>query len=190
MTDLPPSTLSARALSAVPDDLEAVEAFGLLSSLLWRERETLERLLFKLIEQQLILSAGSTRWLANADAEVAAAAEALQDHEIARAAEVALLVQRYGLPADTSLRQVALVAPEPWPVVLLEPRDALRALPLEIDAVTTENRRMLLAGEHATREALQRMANGPSRRAERPRTYGARGDVAPLRNAFLLDEQA
>jgi len=34
-----------------------------LSSILWREREMLELLLFKLEEEQLILASGRSRWL-------------------------------------------------------------------------------------------------------------------------------
>src|SRR5438045_4734995 len=34
-----------------------------LSSILWRERDMLELLLFKLEEEQLVLAAGRTRWL-------------------------------------------------------------------------------------------------------------------------------
>ena len=37
-----------------------------LSSVLWRERELLETLLFKLEIEQLVLASGRTRWLAPA----------------------------------------------------------------------------------------------------------------------------
>ena len=41
-----------------------------LSSILWREREMLELLLFKLEEEQLVLAGNRTRWLAHATREV------------------------------------------------------------------------------------------------------------------------
>ena len=41
-----------------------------LSALLWRERELLELLTFKLEEEQLLLTAGRTRWIEHATREV------------------------------------------------------------------------------------------------------------------------
>ena len=41
-----------------------------VSSILWRERELLELLLFKLEEEQLLLAAGRSRWLGHATREV------------------------------------------------------------------------------------------------------------------------
>ncbi len=120
-----------------------------LAALLWREREILEDLLFRLVEQQLILSSGAARWLPKADQEVRTAADTLQEHEVGRAAEVNELVRHYALPGDTSLRELAAFAPDPWPLVLLEHREALRLLALEIDQATDENRRLLLSRAHA-----------------------------------------
>ena len=37
-----------------------------VSNILWRERQLLELLVFKLEEEQLVLAAGRTRWLAHA----------------------------------------------------------------------------------------------------------------------------
>lgn len=176
----------------LPDTADTAEALGVLTSLLWRERETLERLLFKLIEQQLVLSTGSARWLPAADAEVREAAEALQNYELARSAEVDLLVQQYGLPADTSLRELADAAPEPWPLVLHEHRDELRSLTTEIDAATAENRRLMRAGEAATREALDRLGRPGQGSAPRTRGYTATGEATRdlPGAAFFLDQRA
>lgn len=186
MTD---SSRNAAHLAAAPS-VDTGDAFSAVTALLWREREVLERLLFKLVEQQLILTSGNTRWLNHADAEVRDAVASLQDHEIVRAAEVDALVRRHGLPADATLRQLAETAPEPWPMVLLDHREALRALTLEIDSVATENKRTLQAGESATREALEKISGrGAADAPVAPKGYG-RGDATPLRSAFFLDEQA
>ena len=45
-----------------------------LSAVLWRERELLELLTFKLEEEQLLLAAGRSRWISHASREVVAAA--------------------------------------------------------------------------------------------------------------------
>ena len=41
-----------------------------LSTFLWHERELLELLIFKLEEEQLLLTAGKTKWLQHATREV------------------------------------------------------------------------------------------------------------------------
>jgi hypothetical protein len=165
----------------------ALAAFGALTDVLWRERELLEGLLYKLTAQQMVLRSGENRWLARADAEVREAVEGLQDFEVLRAAEVDLLVRHYGLPANASLRELAETAPEPWPAVLYDHREALRTLTFEIDAVAAHNRRLLQAGERATRAALDRITAAGDRPAG---AYDARGDVVAKARSFILDEQA
>ena len=41
-----------------------------VSNILWRERQLLELLVFKLEEEQLVLASGRTRWLSHATREV------------------------------------------------------------------------------------------------------------------------
>ncbi|MGH8960015.1 MAG: flagellar protein FlgN [Jatrophihabitantaceae bacterium] len=161
------------------------DVFAAVAGVLWSERETLDRLLFKLVEEQLVLAAGSTRWLNQADQEVRNAMERLRLGEVIRAAEVSALAESLNLPLETTLAELATIAPEPWPFVLTEHRTALRTLVAEIEAVAAENRRLLHAGAHAIRETLDRLgdavagydANGGAV------SYGASG------GPFLLDEQ-
>jgi hypothetical protein len=185
MTPRPRDTAIDQPVEAAGVPVDA--AFGALTDVLWRERDILEGLLYKLTAQQMVLRGGDSRWLARADAEVRTAAEALQDFEVLRAAEVDLIVRHYGLPADTSLRELAETASEPWPTVLLDHRESLRALTYEIDAVAVDNRRLLQAGERATREALDQITAGTTRTAG---AYDSRGDVVAKVRAFILDEQA
>lgn len=162
----------------------ASDSLAVITSMLWRERECLEMLLFKLVEQQLILSSGHSRWLHLVDDEVRAAAEALRESELIRAAEVDLLAQQTGLPADTTLRELAAVTPEPWCTLLEEHGETLRSTVLEVQSVATENKRLLQAGEQAIRETLDQLRGG------RPR-YDARGaSTAACGSVYLLDEQA
>jgi hypothetical protein len=159
-------------------------AMAAMAAVLWRERECLELLLFKLVQQQLVLSSGHTRWLHLVDDEIRLAAEALREAELIRAAEFDLLARQIGLPADASLRELADVAPDPWPVVLDEHRDRLRALALEIKSVAADNTRLLRAGEHAIRETLDQLRG-------RAASYDMSG--APTgagSSAHLLDQQA
>jgi hypothetical protein len=168
----------------LPDSPQSFEALGAVASLLWREREVLELVLFKLVEEQLILVSGRTRWLPKADDEVRAAAQTLRGSEVVRAAEVDLLVRTFGLSAETSLRELAEMAPEPWPMLLNEHRSALIALSLEIDVVVAENRRLLHSGEQATRDTLDHLTGRIS-------TYDSRGEFASAGgSALILDQQA
>jgi hypothetical protein len=188
MTPPPRDAAAERAANALGvSGPAALAAFGALTDVLWREREVLEGLLYKLTAQQMVLRSGESRWLARADAEVRDAVEGLQDFEVLRAAEVDLLVRHYGLPASVSLRELAETAPEPWPTVLLDHREALRTLTLEIDAVAADNRRLLQAGERATREALDQITTGGARPSG---AYDSRGDAVSRARSFILDEQA
>jgi hypothetical protein len=160
------------------------DSWAALCSLLWAERELLEHLLFKLTEEQHIVASGSTRWLNQADDEVSQAVAALQDTEVVRAAEVEAITRRLGAGVDTTLRELAERAPEPWGLLLADHREVLRALALEIDAAATDNRRLLLAGFEATRETLDRATSVAA-------TYDAHGVSVPGRpGAYLLDQQA
>ena len=68
-----------------------------LSSILWREREMLELLLFKLEEEQLILASGRGRWLAHATREVEVVLDQIRRTEVVRAAEVEVIGAQLGL---------------------------------------------------------------------------------------------
>ena len=160
------------------------DAFAALAAILWSERATLEHLLFKLVQEQHILSAGATRWLNRADDELRAALDELRTSEVVRAVEVQALADALDLPAETTLAELAAIAPEPWPLVLTEHRSALRSLVFEIEAVAAENRRLLRVGAHAIRETLDHLSQAVA-------GYDASGGAVSFRRGpFLLDEQA
>jgi len=158
--------------------------WAVASTALWREREALERLHFKLVEQQLVLAAGEVRWLHLVDDEVRAAAEAMRAAEILRSAEFEMFARQLNLAPDASLREFIAAAPEPWPTVLDEHRAALHELALDIRATAASNTRMLQAGAKAIRETLEHLSGGES-------GYDGTGAAAAgPRRALLLDQQA
>ena len=158
--------------------------YSAVSSLLWREREVLEDLLFRLTQEQLVVSSGASRWLPRVTADVESAVERVQLQEITRAMEVEGLAQELGLPGDSTLAQLSEVAEEPWSLLFAEHRAALRALILEIEGVAAETCRMLAAAGRAIGETLDRLGLSSS-------TYDARGDrTTVLTGPRLLDEQA
>jgi hypothetical protein len=125
-----------------------------VSSILWRERELLELLLFKLEEEQLLLAAGRTRWLGHATREVEMVLEELRRAELGRAVEVDALASDLGLPSNPSLRELAELAPAPWNDILREHRNAFLIIAQEITALAKTNRELLSAGYRAARETL------------------------------------
>src|SRR5947208_14865166 len=84
-------------------------AMGLseVSNILWRERQLLELLLFKLEEEQLVLASGRSRWLSHATREVEMVLAEIKQAELARSIEVDAAAAELGLEASPSLRGLA-----------------------------------------------------------------------------------
>src|SRR3712207_8249174 len=74
-----------------------------LSTLLWRERELLELLLFKLEEEQLLLTAGKAKWLPFATREVEQGLGRLRKAGMERTVESAAVAAEGGLRGDANL---------------------------------------------------------------------------------------
>jgi hypothetical protein len=159
-----------------------------VSAILWRERHLLELLLFKLDEEQLVLAAGRTRWLARATREVEMVLEEIRQTELERAVAVSGVAVDLGLPSDASLRRLAETAPEPWRDILAEHRQAFLSLTDEITALVQTNREMLVRGQKAVRDVLASVGDG---RVEVSAGYGSRPAaierIEPGR-PFLTDE--
>jgi hypothetical protein len=158
--------------------------FSEVSTLLWRERDALQLLLFKLVEEQLIVSAGHTRWLAQANDEIEAALEQLRGTEVLRAAEVDAIADELGLKEPPTLAELAALAPQPWATLFGEHRQALLQLVAEVEGATGHNRVLLAAGARAVRETLLSVSQSVQ-------TYDSNGSAAATPNGpMLMDEQA
>ena len=125
-----------------------------VSNILWRERQLLELLVFKLEEEQLVLASGRTRWLSHATREVETILNEIKRVELERAMALAGSMVELGLSDAPSLRELAAIAPTPWDGIFAEHRRALLTLAQEIDAITKSNRELLQRGHQAAREAL------------------------------------
>jgi len=125
-----------------------------VSSILWRERELLELLQFKLEEEQLLLAAGKTRWLSHATREVEMVLEQIRRAELGRAVEVEGIAVALGLPDNPSLRELAEAAPAPWGQILNDHRAAFLAASQEIAALAQANKDLLSTGYRSARETL------------------------------------
>jgi hypothetical protein len=153
-----------------------------LSTVLWRTRELLELLLFKLEEEQLLLAAGRSRWLAHATREVEIVLDQIRTTEVIRSAHAQDAAGALGLPVDASLTQLADAAPSPWADLLREHRKAFMALTAEVTALAEANRGLLTTGLRAARETMMAVSGTVA-------TYGRNGQsVSAGRRAGMLDE--
>jgi hypothetical protein len=154
-----------------------------LSSVLWRSRELLELLLFKLEEEQLLLAAGRSRWLAHATREVEVVLDQIRQTEVARAAYSQAVAGDLGLPLEASLAELADAAPAPWSDLLHQHRKSFLTLTSEISAMAGANRDLLTAGQRAARETMLAFSGTVE-------TYGPQGQTVNSgdRRPSLVDE--
>lgn len=103
-----------------------------LSLLLWRERDLLGTLLFKLETERLVVAAARTRWLSRAAHEVESVMAELRGTEILRATAADAVAGAVQLRANPALRELAASAREPWRTILTDHCDAFLALTREI----------------------------------------------------------
>ena len=159
-----------------------------LSTLLWRERELLEMLVFKLEEEQLLLTAGRSKWLHHATREVEQVLGHLRTTGIERTVEASSVAAGWGLPEDATLRQLSEGAPEEvWRDVLMSHLTALTALTTQIADLRDTNLSYLRAATRSTQETLATVGVAP---ASDPFAYGARGPRTPAAAAArLFDRQ-
>ncbi|SEJ56526.1 flagellar protein FlgN [Demequina mangrovi] len=156
-------------------------SFDELSTVLWRERELLETLLFKLETEELIIAAGRSRWLGRAAREVELVLSQIRDADLGRAAEAEAAARSIGLDGDPGLRELAIAAPAPWDELLGAHHAALSTLAAQIAALGESNRELLAVSLQATREALVGIE-------ETVGTYDQKGTAAKGSASFLLDE--
>jgi hypothetical protein len=124
------------------------------SQVLWRERELLEMLAFKLEEEELVLAHGRSRWLAFASREVETVLDMVQRTEVLRAATADAVAAATGLDSNPSLRALVESSDEPWRTILLDHRDGLVALTLQVTETAAASRELLAAGYQSTRAKM------------------------------------
>ncbi len=153
-----------------------------LSGSLFRIRELLELLLFKLEEEQLLLAAGRGRWLPHATREVEVVLEHVRAAEVVRAVHSDVAAEALGLPAGSGLADLAQAAPAPWSDLLNQHRQAFLVLTAEISGLAAANRQLLTAGLRAVRDTMLAVVGDTG-------TYSSRGQsVGATSRARLVDE--
>jgi hypothetical protein len=151
-----------------------------LSSVLWREREQLETLLFKLEVEQLVLATGRTRWLPSAAREIEEILDAVREIELLRAIAADAVAADLGLEPNPSLSDIAEASPEPWRTIWLDHRESFTSVVAEVTAMAQNNRELLTSGYRAARATLLSMS-------ETPGTYAADGSAVTERRRTIVD---
>jgi flagellar biosynthesis/type III secretory pathway chaperone len=164
-------------------DSRAETALANISAALWRIRELLDLLTFKLETEQVLVAAGRSRWLGRATHEVQLVLEEIRHAELRRTVELGDVADALGLDPDISLRELAEAAPAPWDDVLADHRESLNKATAEISALAESNRELLDSGYRALQDALGLLTPTPE-----PSTYTARGATSPPASRRLFDQ--
>ena len=144
-----------RPATITVDDMDSqTKELSEFCGVLWREREIVERVLFKVLGQQLVLKSGQTRWLVAANTEIELAVNDLRVIEVMRCAEADRLAEQ-PRPGATARRWPNSPTPRPSRGAASWPSTATRCAisPNEIDHAVRENRSMLVDG--ATRQSAR-----------------------------------
>ena len=151
------------------------------SGVLWRERQLLELLLFKLEEEQLILTSGKTQWLGHATREVESVLEQIRTAELGRTIEADVAAREVGVAEGSNLLTIAAHAPSPWRELLTEHHHAFVELTEQVNELAEGNRELLATSSRAAQETLMSLQ-------ESVQTYDDRGaTTAAMSGASLLD---
>lgn len=125
-----------------------------LSQILWRERELLETLAYKLEVERMVLATGRTRWLVNVTREIEDVLEDLRATEVLRATAADEVAEGLGLTPNPSLGALAEAASDPWHSILIDHRDAMLGLAREIAETAEDAKGLITAGYRSARETL------------------------------------
>ncbi len=150
-----------------------------LAAILWRQRELLERLVYRLECEQLLLASGRTRWLATATSEVEVQLAELAVIEIQRAAAADAACREVGVPEGSTLETLAATTQPPWTGVLLDHRQVLLTLTSELSALAETNKHLMAAGMQAVESTLAQLGYRAGQADDGYDAQGRRGTPAP-----------
>lgn len=156
-----------------------------LSAALWRIRELLDLLTYRIEVQRALSESGRARWLAHASTEVESLLRRIREAELLHAVEVGPAATALGLPEDASLAQLVAAAPAPWDHLLAEHRQALIDATTELTQSGELNRQLLDAGYQAVQAALVSLAGSTP-----AQTYSASGEPEHDSSPHLFDQSS
>ena len=163
------------------DNDKAAMACAELSESLWRVRDLLELLAYRVEVQRALVETGRATWIARSTREVDSLLQQIRTAELMRAIETAPAAQSLMLPDDASLGEIAAAAPAPWDHVIGEHRHALLEATSDLTQAALANRDLLANGARAVEDVLAQFS-GPHTSS----TYSASGtpEHDPTRRLF------
>jgi len=123
-----------------------------LTRLLWQQRRSLERVLYLLKVQDLILASNDDSMLRHAVNDVQKALETIAEIEAARQELTIELGLSMGIDSNPSLEDLINRAPEPFDQMLSDHRDAFHTLVADITTMSINGQSRLERGLAVTRE--------------------------------------
>lgn len=140
-----------------------------LSACLWRERELLDLLAFKLEEEQFLLTSGKSRWLQYATREVEQVMERLRNAGFARTVEASIVAAEWGADENVTLRELVAKAPSgPW-------ADIFAAHLAALTEQTNQIKELRDLNEHYLRTAIRFIQDAQADGGTESGTYNANG---------------
>ncbi|WP_244213594.1 flagellar protein FlgN [Glutamicibacter nicotianae] len=137
-----------------------------LSALLFKEREILDLLRFKLEEQRLLLISGKTQWISRASAEIEQVLDSLHHASLERSMVAQAVAKQLGAATEATLAELAdLVPNQMWGEILRSHLQALRELAASIAGIRDSNDEHLRAALRSAQESLANLGTSPA-------TYG------------------
>ena len=145
-----------------------------LAAVLWRQRELMDKLAYRLECEQLLLAGGRSRWLGSATSEVETLVEELQVAELHRASISQRVARDLALPPDATLEEVAVSAGPPWTDVLLDHRHAMITASRELSVLAEATKNLTATGLAAVEASLAALGG---RVGTTTQGYDARGHI-------------
>jgi flagellar biosynthesis/type III secretory pathway chaperone len=163
------------------DNDKAAMACAELSESLWRVRDLLELLAYRVEVQRALVETGRATWIARSTREVDQLLQQIRTAELMRAIETAPAAQALMLSDDASLGEIAAAAPAPWDHVIAEHRHALLEATSDLTQAALANRDLRANGARAVEDVLAQFS-GPHTSS----TYSAAGtpEHDPTRRLF------
>ncbi len=125
-----------------------------LSTVLYKELELLDDLLYKLTIQELILEANRPQWVDKSSQEIEKIVEDIRTLELVRALEISTTSEQLGLETMANLESITQIIEEPWQSILKSHLEALRNVTSQIDYISQRNKKSLQNKIGMTTQAL------------------------------------
>lgn len=158
-----------------------------LSRALWKQRELIDRLQYRLEVQQMVLVASRADRLPFALADVEAAMDEIRAVEHQRDLVVRECAALLGLAENATITQLREAAAEPWSTVLAEHQQALLAQVAATERTAAANREFAARGASELRGVLNEITGNAPTTAYGP--TGARTANSALVRPALLDRE-